>query len=402
MNLVFPPTKMDRSCIYLCGNSLGLQPKRAAERVRSTLDDWATFGVEGHFKGSHPWLPYHREAVDGFMALTGAQPDEVVAMNTLTVNLHLLMTSFYRPTATRSKIIIESTAFPSDYFAVQSQIRMHGFDPHECLLEWTPRDDELLHLDDLQSLIEAHNGQIALMLLPGVQYYTGQVLDMPTLCQFAQDAGARIGLDLAHAIGNVELALHDWAPDFAAWCTYKYLNGGPGSIAGAFIHQKHFSEESLTQLTGWWGHEESSRFKMANCFVAAHGAERWQLSNPPILSLAPVVASLELFSEVGMPALTAKSRQQIRFLSHLLDRYFSGKIASITPTDAAGCQLSLVVTDPSLDARSVFEKLEEKNVIGDWREPNVIRVAPAPLYNSFEDIHYFAARLADTIGVAHP
>jgi kynureninase len=393
----FPGEKDGRSCIYLCGNSLGLQPIKAAERVRESLDDWATYGVEGHFRGAHPWLSYSREAIDGFAALTGANHDEVVAMNTLTVNLHVLMASFYRPTDSRRKIIIESTAFPSDYFAVQSQIRLHGLDPDACLLEWSPREDELLHLEDLRALVDEHRGEIALMLLPGVQYYTGQVLDMQALCQTARDAGAKIGLDLAHAIGNVELSLHDWAPDFAAWCTYKYLNSGPGAIAGAFVHEKHCNDEAADHLMGWWGHEEASRFKMANQFVAAHGAERWQLSNPPILSLAPVVASLELFSEIGMAALTCKSRKQIEFLTALLETHFAGRIKSITPAAASGCQLSLVVSDQNLHARSVFEALEKRNVIGDWREPNVIRIAPAPLYNSFRDIHEFVVRLADSM-----
>jgi len=393
----FPESRDSRECIYLCGNSLGLQPKFAVERVQEALDDWARFGVEGHFKAARPWLGYHREAAGGFAELTGAQTNEVVTMNTLTVNLHVLMASFYRPAATRRKIIIESTAFPSDYFAVVSQIRLHGLDPDECLVEWEPRDDELLHTEDLEDLLRMHSGEIALLLLPGVQYYTGQVLDMPTHCEMARKAGAKIGLDLAHAIGNVPMSLHEWGPDFAAWCTYKYLNSGPGAVAGAFVHARHFDDEDAEYLKGWWGHEESTRFKMEREFRPGEGAERWQLSNPPVLAIAPILASLEVFGEVGMDALNRKSALQTEYLAYLLDQHFARQVATITPTDARGCQLSLVVTDKKLNARAVFERLEHMNVIGDWREPNVIRVAPVPLYNSFEDVHEFIERLGIAI-----
>jgi kynureninase len=393
----FPEDRGGRRNIYVCGNSLGLQPKRAVQYVTDVLGDWARLGVDGHFEADRPWLSYHRLAAAGFASLTGAVELEVVAMNTLTVNLHVLMASFYRPAGDRRKILVESTAFPSDYFAASSQLELHGYDPAECLLEWRPRDDERLYIEDLARILEDQGDEIELLLLPGVQYYTGQVLDMAALCQLARDAGCRIGLDLAHAIGNVPMELHDWAPDFAAWCTYKYLNGGPGSIAGAFVHSRHLDGDGTTQLTGWWGHDEATRFRMARRFEPAAGAERWQLSNPPVLSLAPVVASLEIFADAGMDALCSKSQQQTSYLKFLLDEKLAGRVDTITPMDARGCQLSLVIEDSNLDARGVFRSLQDLHVTGDWREPNVIRVAPVPLYNSFEDIYELAERLRAAI-----
>lgn len=389
----FPDDREGRANVYVCGNSLGLQPKLAVQYVTEVLSDWAHLGVEGHFKADRPWLNYHRQACSGFAALTGAQRHEVVAMNTLTVNLHVMMASFYRPDEKKNKIVIESTAFPSDYFAVTSQLQLHGYDPAECLIEWVPREDELLYTEDLEKILEQHGDEIALLLLPGVQYYSGQVLDMAEMCRLAEGAGCTIGLDLAHAIGNVPMQLHDWGPDFAAWCTYKYLNAGPGAVAGAFVHSRHLDGDGSEQLTGWWGHDEATRFKMARTFEPASGAERWQLSNPPILALAPVVASLSLFEEAGLDALHEKSLQQTSFLKFLLDEGFSGQIDTITPPDARGCQLSLVITDTNLNARGVFNALEQLHVTGDWREPNVIRVAPAPLYNSFEDVYELSVRL---------
>ena len=392
-----PEDRDGRRNIYVCGNSLGLRPDAAPLLVNEVLDEWARLGVEGHVKGAHPWLPYHRFATAGFAMLTGAAESEVVAMNTLTVNLHIMMASFYQPDSVRRKIIIESTAFPSDYYAVASQIRLHGHDPDDCLVEWVPREDELLHNEDLEMLLEKHAGEIALMLLPGVQYYSGQVLDMKEHCRLAKKAGCHIGLDLAHAVGNVPIELHDWGPDFAAWCTYKYLNSGPGAIAGAFVHSRHHDENETKYLKGWWGNEESSRFKMARTFKPAKGAEHWQMSNPPILSLAPVIASLELFGEAGMDALRKKSLLQTSYLKFLIDQHLTGEVVSITPMDARGCQLSLVVTGSDLDARKVFNNLEAMNVTADWREPNVIRVAPVPMYNSFEDIHELIERMKAAI-----
>jgi kynureninase len=393
----FPDDRDGRRNIYFCGNSLGLQPKSAVQYVVDVLSDWARLGVHGHFNAARPWIEYHRLASDGFASITGAKPEEVVAMNTLTVNLHVLMASFYKPRGKRKKIVVESTAFPSDYYAVTSQIQLHDLDPAECLVEWKPRDDELLYTDDLANILAVHGDEIALLLLPGVQYYTGQVLDMARMCQLARNAGCKIGLDLAHAVGNVPLQLHDWAPDFAAWCTYKYLNSGPGAVAGAFVHSRHLHGDGSDQLTGWWGNDQASRFQMARHFEPAAGAERWQLSNPPILALAPVLASLEMFGRAGMDALQQKSRRQTEFLRYLLDDGFRGQIETITPLQAQGCQLSLIITDHHLDARGVFESLLDLHVTGDWREPNVIRVAPVPLFNSFEDIYEFAERLKTAI-----
>jgi kynureninase len=390
----FPATRGGLAAIYLCGNSLGLQPKLAARYVQEELEEWSRLGVLGHTDATRPWLPYHRFATAGLARLTGAREDEVVAMNTLTVNLHLMMTSFYRPDASRYRILIESTAFPSDRFAAMSQLQLHGHDAETDLLEWRPRNGETdLLLEDLQELLDVHGDSIALLLLPGVQYYNGQVLDMQAICHMARDAGCKLGLDLAHAIGNVPLSLHDWGPDFAAWCTYKYLNSGPGAIGGAFVHERHLGANGPGQMLGWWSHEESTRFRMAPTFTPADGAERWQLSNPPILSLAPVLASLQIFDEVGMARLREKSVQLTGYLDYLLAERFPGRVASITPADARGCQLSLTVVDAGHNARTVFEKLEAQNVIADWRDPNVIRVAPVPLYNSFEDVFEFTQRL---------
>lgn len=392
----FPPKKDGRSCVYLCGNSLGLQPELGAQYVREELDDWATFGVEGHLHARRPWLPYHRLATKGLAALTGSEEAEVVAMNTLTVNLHLMMTTFYRPEGARRKIVIESTAFPSDRFAVTSQLRLHGHDPADALIEWTPRvDDGPLELADLEQILEAQGEQIALLMLPGVQYYNGQVLPMEDLCRLAGEAGCKIGLDLAHAIGNVPLELHDWGPDFAAWCHYKYLNAGPGAVGGAFVHARHLDGDGTEQLLGWWGHEEETRFRMASTFTPATGADLWQLSNPPILSLAPVIASLQIYATAGMDKLHEKSKRLTGYLDFLLKENVAGRVESITPEDARGCQLSLVVSDG--EPKRIFDTLIDMNVIADWREPNVIRVAPVPLYNSFEDVFDFVTRLGKAL-----
>ncbi len=396
----FPEAQNGCHPVYFCGNSLGLQPKLAVRYVEEELEDWGRLGVDGHFRARRPWLPYHRLATAGLAELTGACDREVVAMNTLTVNLHLMMTTFYRPTAARHKILIESTAFPSDRFAAVSQIRMRGFDPAAALIEWQPRAGETdLRMDDLAAILHASGDEIALLLLPGVQFYNGQLLDMPEICRLAAQKGCAVGLDLAHAIGNVALCLHDWAPDFAVWCSYKYLNGGPGAIGGAFVHARHLDVGGSGALLGWWGHDERSRFRMATTFEPAQGAELWQLSNPPILSLAPVLASLELFGKAGMGKLTEKSAQLTAYLDFLLQHQLASVISSITPKHARGCQLSLVVAHTRLDPRAVFAKLEEQNVIVDWREPNVIRAAPVPLYNSFEDVFEFVQRLKTAVAV---
>jgi kynureninase len=389
----FPLPRNGHTPVYLCGNSLGIQPKLAVEFVNEELSNWQDYAVDGHFHSDRPWLTYHRQATSGFAELTGALDHEVVAMNTLTVNLHILMASFYRPTADRYKIIIESGAFPSDQYAAASQLSVHGFSPDTDLLEWSPRDGELLlRTEDLAAMLDREGDSVALILLPGVQYYTGQVLDMKAICELGRQHGCRVGLDLAHGIGNVELSLHDWAPDFASWCTYKYLNSGPGAIAGVFIHERHSSPDQF--LHGWWGNEQKTRFLMEPQFRPAQGAEAWQMSNPPILSLAPVVASLSMFQRAGMDALCRKSRLLTSYLRWLVEKRFASEIGIITPATACGCQLSLVVKDKSVDARALFDRLCKVNVTGDWRNPDVIRVAPTPMYNNFDDVFEFAERLA--------
>jgi len=396
----FPAERDGRKAVYFCGNSLGLQPKLAAQYVQEELSEWARRGVDGHFHGRRPWVSYHRNATAALASLTGAKPSEVVAMNTLTVNLHVLMTSFYRPHGGRRKLIIESTAFPSDRYAAASQIRLHGGDPGADLLEWRPREDRLLYMDDLAGLLQREGDQVELLLLPGVQYYSGQALDMRAICALARDHGCKVGFDLAHAIGNVTLDLHEWGPDFAAWCSYKYLNGGPGAIAGAFVHERHLAPGRVEQLLGWWGNDEATRFEMRDEFDPAPGAEVFQLSCPPVLSFAPVLASLEIFEEAGLPRLIEKSRRLTGYLEWLIRRRFADRIGILTPAEARGCQLSLVITDAGLDGRGLFDKLVELNVIGDWREPDVIRLAPAPLYNSFSDVLECADRLQQAIDTA--
>ena len=394
----FPLKKNGHDPVYLCGNSLGLQPKLAVQYVEEELRNWRDFAVDGHFHSDRPWLSYHRQCVDGFVDLTGASADEVVAMNTLTVNLHVLMASFYRPTTNRYKIIIESQAFPSDRYAAASQLRLQGFDVDNGLLEWSPRAGEShLRTEDLADLLQQHGDSVALLLLPGVQYYTGQVIDMRAVCELGRKHGCQVGLDLAHAIGNVELKLHEWAPDFAAWCTYKYLNSGPGAIAGAFVAERHCAADKLDQLHGWWGHDEATRFKMTKSFTPAAGAELWQMSNPPILSLAPVVASLKIFQQAGFAAIRAKSAKLTGYMDWLVASRFGDRIGTVTPKDARGCQLSLIVKDPAINGRRLFDALCELNVTPDWREPDVIRVAPAPLYNSYQDVFEFAERLSTAL-----
>ena len=389
----FPAGRGGRKAVYLCGHSLGLQPTLAAQYVQEELSEWARLGVEGHFHARRPWVSYHRNTTAALAALAGAQPSEVVAMNTLTVNLHVLMTSFYRPDRRRRKILIESTAFPSDRYAAASQIRLHGHDPRSDLLAWRPRDDGLLYLDDLAGLLEREGDQVELVLLPGVQYYSGQALDLPAICMLAREHGCKVGFDLAHAIGNIALERHDWGPDFAAWCSYKYLNGGPGAIAGAFVHERHLGPRKIGQLLGWWGNNEATRFEMREEFDPAPGADAFQLSCPPVLSFAPVLASLEIFGAAGLDRLIEKSRRLTGYLEWLVQRRCGDRIGIMTPAADRGCQLSLVVRDPNADARRLFERLAELDVIGDWREPDVIRIAPAPLYNSYGDVFECVHRL---------
>jgi len=393
--------------IYLCGNSLGLQPTLSAEYVRRELDQWAKLGVKGHFDGDFPWMPYHEFLSEGFADLVGAKTDEVVCMNTLTANLHFMMVSFYRPTETRHKILIEEHAFPSDHYAVESQIKFHGLDPKESMLFLKPREnEETIRNEDVLSLIEKEGGSIALVMLPGVQYYTGQVFDMKSITEIAHKKGCMVGFDLAHAAGNIEMNLHDWNVDFACWCTYKYLNSGPGSVAGCFVHQNHHDNKELPRFAGWWGHDKSTRFKMDNKFVPIKSAEAWQLSNPPVLSLAAIRGSLDTIKKAGgISQLRAKAIKLTGFLRFLLESELSDKLDILTPseTEFSGSQLSLALKlqdgDPADKGKQVFDAIEENGVTGDWRYPNVIRVAPVPQYNSYEDVYRFVTILANAVQV---
>ncbi len=384
-----PKQKNGEETIYLCGNSLGLQPKTARKFVEQELEDWENLGVEGHFDARNPWMPYHELLAKNTARLVGAMPAEVVTMNSLTVNLHLLMVSFYRPTPFRYKILIEANAFPSDQYAVKSQLRYHGYDPQDALIELCLRKGELAHRpEDIEALIEREGEGIALILIGGVNYYTGQAFDMQRITEAGHKKGCIVGFDLAHAAGNLELQLHDWNVDFAAWCSYKYLNSGPGGIAGVFVHQRHADNPQLPRFSGWWGHDKETRFLMGPDFQHIKGAEGWQLSNPSILSLAALRASLEIFDEAGIKNLCQKSRLLTGYLEFLVDQIGMDTITTITPRNESerGCQLSLVV---KRNGRRVYQKLSAAGVICDWREPDVIRVAPVPLYNSFTDVYRF-------------
>jgi kynureninase len=393
---LIPKTKSGNDCIYLCGHSLGLQPRTASAYLDQELEDWAKLGVEGHFHARNPWIPYHRLLTEQTASLVGALPSEVVVMNSLTVNLHLMMASFYRPTAGRHKILVERGAFPSDQYAVKSQIRFHRFDPALSLLELTPRDGEsFLRDEDVESLIEREGDSIALILLGGVNYVTGQAIDMEGITKAGRRKGCIVGFDLAHAAGNIPLQLHDWGPDFGVWCNYKYLNGGPGCVGGCFVHERHARAWDLPRFTGWWGNEESNRFQMGPDFHPTPGADGWQLSNPPILALAPLRASMDIFSEAGLEQLRAKSVSVTGYLQFLLDQQSSPKFSIITPRDEErrGAQLSVRLPGAG---RQLCDRLAAAGVIGDWREPDIFRVAPVPLYNTYQDVyrfvqHFFAA-----------
>ena len=393
------PVRRDGTDVtYLCGNSLGLQPKSAARFVTEELDAWRTRAVGGHMAGARPWLAYHEYAARGAASLVGADPLEVVNMNTLTVNLHLMMVSFYRPTPERHRILVERPTFPSDRYAVTSQVEFHGYDPTTSLIDVSPRDGEAtIAMEDIEATLERDGESIALILLPGVNYYSGQVFDFERIARLGRSKGCVVGLDLAHGIGNIPMRLHDWDIDFAVWCAYKYLNGGPGAVAGAFVHARHADAAGRPRFHGWWGHDKASRFEMGPDFVPIRGAEGWQLSNPPILSLAPVVASLEMFEEAGMSALRQKSIALTGYLEALLAAALGDRVDVLTPADPEqrGCQLSLRVRGSRESARSAFEALESQGVVCDWREPDVIRAAPVPLYNRFEDAHRFVAILKD-------
>jgi kynureninase len=385
------PKVAGKAALYFTGNSLGLEPKRARQLVNEELKDWAEYGVEGHLHARRPWLYYHKFSKKALAGLTGAKPSEVVAMNSLTVNLHLMLTSFYRPTAQRFKIITEAGAFSSDQYAFESQIRLHGLNPSDVLIELSPREGEYaLRTEDIVAMIRKQATELALVIFAGVQYYSGQVFNIPIITLAAHEAGAIAGFDLAHAIGNIPLHLHKDNVDFAVWCSYKYLNSGPGGVAGAFVHERH-NNSNLPRLAGWWGHDEKARFRMEKGFVAMQGVDGWQISNFPVLSGAALMASLELFEKAGMTALRKKSRLLTGYLDFLLrsvdghDRHFT----IITPPieHDRGCQLSLLMKG---NGKKVFARLTRAGVIADWREPDVIRIAPVPFYNSFEDVRRFS------------
>ena len=385
------PVINGNECIYFTGNSLGLQPKTTQDYVVNELEDWANFGVEGHFHATNPWFSYHEIFPQQVAKIVGALPEEVVVMNQLTVNLHLLMTTFYRPTKERFKIICEAKAFPSDQYAFESQVKLHGFNPDEAIIEVKPREGEYsIRTEDIIATIEKHSSSIALVLFSGVNYYTGQVFDMPSITKAAHNIGAYCGFDLAHAAGNIELHLHDWNVDFACWCSYKYLNSGPGGVAGAYIHQKHFTNKSLQRLAGWWGQNKTNRFKMEKGFDPIETAEGWQLSNAPILSMAAHKASLDIFEDAGIENLVAKGKQLSDYLFFIIEELNSTltkkAIEIITPKNEKGCQVSMLMLQKG---KEVFEALKQNGVLADWREPNVIRIAPVPLYNTFKEIYHF-------------
>jgi kynureninase len=394
-----PTDSKGRQFLYLCGHSLGLMPLAARQRVDQELDDWARLGVLGHEQATRPWIPYHENLTAGLAYLSGARPDEVVAMNSLTVNLHLMLATFYRPAGRRVKILIEAGAFSSDRHAVASQLAWHGQDVQTGLIELAPEaGSEGLSEEAIEACLERHGDEIALVLWPGVQFRTGQAFDLARIVSAAHRAGCIAGLDLAHSIGNMPLALHEHDADFAVWCSYKYLNAGPGAIGGCFVHERNISAAPASRLHGWWGHEAATRFRMEPRFAAAAGAAAWQISNPPILSAAPLLASLELFQQARIERLRGKSIALTSFLELLL-RPLEPSVELITPRAPAsrGCQLSIRIPGAASRAKRVLDRLSELGVICDWREPDVIRVAPVPLYNRFEDVFTFGERLAQVL-----
>jgi kynureninase len=397
----FIPQHEGKDTIYFTGNSLGLQPKSTAAYIQQELNDWAQYGVEGHFHAKNPWLSYHEIFPRLLSKIVGAKEEELVVMNQLTVNLHLLMVSFYQPTAQRFKIICEAKAFPSDQYALESQVKFHGLNYEDAVIEVAPRAGEhTIRLEDILATIEQHKDSVALVLFGGVNYYTGQVFDMKIIAATAHKVGAFCGFDLAHAAGNIELHLHDWNVDFACWCSYKYLNSGPGGVSGVFIHEKHIANKSIKRFAGWWGYKKDTRFKMERGFEPIPTAEGWQLSNAPVLSMAAHKASLDVFDEAGFDKVVTKGKLLAAYLHYVLNEINQQQtekiIEVITPTneDERGCQVSMLMLK---DGKKIFDTLMQQGVIADWREPNVIRVAPVPLYNSIEDVYQFGQIITKTI-----
>lgn len=388
-----PKDEQGNPLIYMTGNSLGLQPKITEDYIQQELKDWATLGVEGHTEGKNPWLHYHEFLTETMADIVGAKPLEVVVMNSLTANLHFMMVSFYKPTDKRYKILIEADAFPSDKYAVESQLRHHGYDDKEGLILWKSRDgEELARYEDLEKILEDHGDEIALIMIGGVNYYTGQFFDLKRITELGHKYGCTVGFDCAHGAGNVLLNLHNSGADFAVWCTYKYLNSGPGSLSGAFVHERHANRKDLNRFTGWWSHNKETRFKMRDEFDQLPGAEGWQLSNPPILSMAAIRASLDIFKKAGFDKLVLKSKKLTGYFEFLINELNNSDIKIITPKnpDERGCQLSIQVKNAD---KSLHQKLTDSGIITDWREPDVIRCAPVPLYNSFMDVYNFVDRL---------
>jgi kynureninase len=398
------PTRKDGTpSVYLCGHSLGLQPRRTAGIIREELEVWAQHGVDGHFESQRPWLSYHEQLSRGLATLAGAQPGEVAAMNSLTVNLHLMLISFYRPTPQRHRLVIEKRAFSSDRYAVVSQITQRGFDAATSLVELQPRPGETtLRTEDVCEFLTREGRSVATVMLPGVQYLTGQCFDMAAITACARHAGCTVGFDLAHAMGNVPLSLHEWNVDFAVWCGYKYLNAGPGALGGCFVHERHARAFDLPRLAGWWGHDKASRFAMPEDFLPLPGAEGWQLSNPSILAAAPLIASLDLFERAGQAQLHEKSLALTAFLDTQLRDRLGDSLTILTPAAPAarGCQLSLRLHREATEARAVHTALTAAGFVCDWREPDVIRVAPVPLYNTFRDVADFVLALEAALAAA--
>lgn len=388
-----PKDENGNELIYMTGNSLGLQPKITKQYINEELEDWANLGVEGHTEGRHPWLHYHEFLTETMAEIVGAKPLEVIVMNSLTVNLHLMMVSFYKPTDIRYKILIEADAFPSDKYAVESQLRHHGYDDKDGVILWKSRDnEELVNYDDLETILENHGNEIALIMIGGVNYYTGQFFDLKRITELGHNYGCTVGFDCAHGAGNVQLNLHNSGADFAVWCSYKYLNSGPGSLSGAFIHERHADRKDLNRFTGWWSHNKETRFKMRDEFDQLPGAEGWQLSNPPILSMAAIRASLNIFKAAGFDKLCLKSKQLTGYFEFLINELNNPNIKIITPKNETerGCQLSIQVKNAN---KTLHKKLTKTGIVTDWREPDVIRCAPVPLYNSFMDVYQFIERL---------
>ena len=399
--MFYMPTFHSENITYFTGNSLGLQPKSTKTFIDQELNDWAKWGVEGHFHAQRPWMPYHEFLTKKAAKIVGGKNNEVVVTHSLTTNLHLLMVSFYRPSKKKYKILCEKKAFPSDQYALQSQVKFHGFNPKNAIVEVGPREGEfLIREEDIFNKINELGDSLAMIMIGGVNYFTGQVFPMKEIAQLGHSVGATVGFDLAHGVGNIPLSLNEWNVDFAAWCGYKYLNSGPGGASGYFIHEKHVKNKDLVRFAGWWGHDKNDRFLMSDQFNPIETAEAWQLSNAPIFSLAAHLASLEIFDEVGMNALREKSVQLTRFqefiINDISERNAHINLEIITPKDPnkRGCQLSIVAHG---QGKSLFEKLSKKGVVSDWREPNVIRIAPVPLYNSFVDAFNFGKILESSI-----